>query len=208
MNCPITQSDDRYRPRPIGFVKRCAGSPGARVWLVLLTIVCSQRIVRSENAQEVINREYPLKAIYLYNFGRYIKWPQTKPPPTNVFRVGVVGKSPLTPNLKALSGKKKLPGDRTIKVLELTQPADAKTCQIVFVPRTTNPDLVDAVVTACAGRPVLIVGEKLGFARTKGMINFVLQANKLRFEIRPKACQDAQLAPSAKLLKLGIVIRE
>ena len=55
-------------------------------------------------------------------------------------------------------------------------------------------------------RPVLTVSETPGFAQVGGMVNFVLQDNKVRFEINLQRTREAQLKLSSKLLKLALVI--
>ena len=51
-----------------------------RAWVCLLLGWCifghpQPSIAQQSSDESVVNREYPLKALFLYNFGSYIEWP-------------------------------------------------------------------------------------------------------------------------------------
>jgi hypothetical protein len=50
---------------------------------------------------------------------------------------------------------------------------------------------------------VLTVGETEGFTESGGMINFVRQVNRIRFQINEVAAKSAGLKISSKLLSLA-----
>ncbi len=56
------------------------------------------------------------------------------------------------------------------------------------------------------GAHVLTVGETDRFAQSGGMINFVLEENRVRFEINVEAADRAGLKISSKLLELAHVV--
>ncbi len=175
--------------------------------LMILVVLAPSTNPVCAQGRGVISREYPLKALYLYHFGRYVKWPVNAKAPKNQFVIGVVGSSPITRSLVTLGQKKSLPGGRPIKVVADLNPADAGGCHIVYVSKLASPGTLRLLRDQFAKTPVLVVGETPGFAKQGGMINLALRGNKLEFEIRPTACQNAGLAPSAKLVKLGKVVR-
>src|SRR4051812_26602064 len=44
------------------------------------------------NEEQLINREYPLKALFLYNFGSYVEWPAAAfPSADHPFVIGLLG---------------------------------------------------------------------------------------------------------------------
>ncbi|MFY9255119.1 MAG: YfiR family protein [Fuerstiella sp.] len=57
--------------------------------------------------------EYNVKAVYLYNFGRYVEWPAFESMSTNAFHIGVFGQSNLLPPLQKLARYKKVVDKRT-----------------------------------------------------------------------------------------------
>jgi hypothetical protein len=52
-------------------------------------------------------------------------------------------------------------------------------------------------------QPVLTVGESPDFVRQGGIINFILEEGKVRFEIDPANAERARLRISSRLLRLA-----
>jgi hypothetical protein len=56
-----------------------------------------------------IDREYPLKAIFLYNFASYIKWPDAVfANSQSPFVIGILGSSPIDETLNQIAAQKKI----------------------------------------------------------------------------------------------------
>src|SRR6266404_1267081 len=102
---------------------------GLVVWLVLgLWFLSAPRL----HAQGAVQREYEIKAAYLYNFINYINWPeQALPPAGGTITIGVIGENPFGSALAPLAGKR-IKG-RTLAVKECSSLAEAANCQIVFI---------------------------------------------------------------------------
>jgi dihydroxyacid dehydratase/phosphogluconate dehydratase len=56
--------------------------------------------------------------------------------------------------------------------------------------------------------PVLTIGEHVPFSRLGGIIAFIRDGNRVRFEINADAAERAGLQVSSKLLRLAAVWRE
>ena len=69
------------------------------------------------------------------------------------------------------------------------------------------PHLGEAI-QVLKGAPVLTIGETPGFARNGGIINLILEDNKVRFEVNVQAAKDADLNISSRLLALARIIPE
>ena len=69
-----------------------------------------------------------------------------------------------------------------IAVLHTRAPASEDPCRVVFV-ATGDPELAREAIAAVAGRPVLTVTDGMADPAAKGMINFVIAGDKVRFEI-------------------------
>ena len=54
------------------------------------------------------------------------------------------------------------------------------------------------------GPPVLTVADTAGFLDHGGIINFVLEGSKVRFEINQEAAERAGIKISSKLLRLAV----
>jgi len=81
-----------------------------------------------------------------------------------------------------------------------------KDCQILYVSSSEMPHLSDAI-QMLKGVPVLTIGETPGFARNGGIINLILEDNKVRFEVNVAAAKDADLNISSRLLALARIIQ-
>ena len=161
--------------------------------------------VTSAVAQDLVlqQREYNVKAVSLYAFGRYVTWPESVfPTPTSPFVIGVLGGNPFGDALNRIAAKKTLNG-RPIEVRQLVAPDEGAQCHIVFVTRTVAPELEAKLIQQASGKPVLLVGESPGFAQRGGIINFYQSGANVRFELNPDRGVECQLSLDAKLLTLG-----
>jgi hypothetical protein len=96
---------------------------------------------------------------------------------------------------------------RPLKVLKSHNPEDTLKADMVFIP-ATYPGKPASLLAALSGRPVITVGESPDFLTAGGIINFVRQGNKIRFEINPQAAQRSGLKISSQLLRLAIIKAE
>jgi hypothetical protein len=151
--------------------------------------------------QPAAQREYEIKAAYLYNFFNYISWPeQALPPAGGTLTIGVIGQNPFGTALGPLAGKK-IKG-RILAVKECASAEDAASCQIVFISPSEKPRLPE-ILHGLKDAKVLSVSEIDGFAERGGMINFISERNKVRFEINSEAARRTGLTISSELLKLA-----
>ena len=56
------------------------------------------------------------------------------------------------------------------------------------------------------GLPVLTIGEMPDFARRGGIINFIMEDNKVRFEVNVDAAKQADMNISSRLLALAKIV--
>jgi len=162
--------------------------------------------VAQEPEPGFIDREYPLKALFLYNFASYIKWPDAVfANNQSPFVIGVLGSSPIDETLNQIAGQKKIDG-RKIVVQHFDTVADIKPCQILFISKSIAAQQQQSVIAAIKDRPELVVGESDGFAKAGGSVNVLVQANKIRFEINLAQTKKQQLDVSSKLLSMASIV--
>ena len=70
-----------------------------------------------------------------------------------------------------------------------------------------EPYRLQQALQAAQGASILTIGDMAGFLDQGGMINFVLDQNRVRFEVNLKAAQAAQLQLSSKLLSLAKTVQ-
>jgi len=177
---------------------RCAGS-------LLLALFFALACPASLRAENVLQREYEIKAAYIYNFINYIDWPQNAFPATGgTITIGVVGQNQFSAALEVLNGKQ-VKG-RTVALKQITDIKDLDQCQIVFINASEKSHLPELLGKLKDAR-VLTVSEIDGFAQQGGIINFISEHNKVRFEINPDAARQLGLNISSELLKLAKVVK-
>jgi hypothetical protein len=146
-----------------------------------------------------------VKAAFLYHFASFVEWPPgTFPARTTPLVVGVLGHGPLSEAVeRTLQGK--TAGDRPLVIRRLTQPDEAAHTQICLVEDSARESL-PLVLRAVREASVLTVADMEGFAQRGGIVNFVLQQRKVRFEINLARAQQARLKISSQLLKLATIV--
>ncbi|MBA4388494.1 MAG: hypothetical protein C0404_10970 [Verrucomicrobia bacterium] len=184
--------------------KRSAG-----VLMALAMVACClMGLPLTVRADEVsMAREHEVKAAFVYNFVKFVEWPASRLHETNSpLILGVVGKSPITAALEAAVLGRKING-RHLIVKGVETAEDAGTVHLLYFPASEDSRLGE-LLPALADSGVLAVGESAAFAKQGGIITFVLQDDKLRFEINMNSANRAGLKVSAQLQKLAKTIRK
>ncbi len=172
--------------------------------------------------------EYELKMAFLFNFLKYVEWEkekgaeQTEPDAEKPdaekepepIRIGVVGKDPFEKAWEIVQDKKV--NDRKIRyqIFDLAageeeqqkqMREEIRSCQVIFVPKSEGKNL-DRILELVKDRPVLTVGETGDFLQKGGILNFVLEENKIRFEINLDTAKAARIQFKTSVLKLAKTI--
>lgn len=142
------------------------------------------------------------KALFIYNFTKYMEWPEAKR--SGDFKIGVLGNSPITNELKAFTAKKSV-GQQKIVVEEILAIADCPKYHIIFVPARSSSN-VSEVTQIVANKGVLVVTDKPGMAEALSGINFVKDDGQQTFEISVKHIHEQGVNAGKSLLSLGIKV--
>jgi YfiR/HmsC-like len=162
-------------------------------WLVLALFAATR-------AQAGLSLEYETKAAYLFKFISYVDWPDQS---AGTITIGVVGDNPFGEALAPLNGRKV--NGRTVVVREVASAAEWRNCQIVFI-SPSEKQRCGQIIESLKGSRTLTVSEIDGFAERGGIINFIAERNKVRFEINNAAARSKGLTISAELLKLAKIV--
>ncbi|HZL43368.1 MAG TPA: YfiR family protein [Verrucomicrobiae bacterium] len=153
-------------------------------------------------AQETPPTEYKLKAAFLFNFAKYVEWPPAAfAEATSPMVIGILGENPFRDDLEPTIRDKTI-NNRPLVIKEFRSPAEATNCHILFI-STSEKQRLPEILKSLHGTSVLTVGETDRFTETGGMINFVTEGNKIRFQINVEAAKSAGLKVSSKLLSLA-----
>ena len=173
-------------------------------WLALLVAASAIQTVGVLPAQTPKPTEYQMKAAYLSNFGRFVEW---RPgavvgDAAEPFRVCVLGRDPFGPALDAAVTGETI-NRAPITAKRIPTPQDAANCRVLFISSSQDSEL-KSVLAALGKTPVLTVSDMPQFAKRGGMIQFVLEASRVRFTVNLDAAKHAELNLSSQLLKLAV----
>ncbi|MDB5408251.1 MAG: putative transrane protein [Rhodospirillales bacterium] len=168
-----------------------------------LAIVLSLAVPLDVAQAETAPLELAVKATYLYKFAPFVEWPPIAfATPSSSFIVCVVGDDPFGDVLdRAVSGQRV--GDRPIVLRRLARAAPG--CHILYAAGSAAQP-VHEIIDSVRGTPVLTVTDRAPDG-AKGIVNLVVQENKVRFEIDDRAATASALVVSSKLLSLAVRVR-
>lgn len=141
-----------------------------------------------------------LEATYIYNFIKYVNWPESAK--SGDFVIGVLGASGVTLELRKLALTKKAMSQK-ISVVEFSSTNDITKCHILFVTRMASGTIKEAVAKV-SNNPTLIVSEFPGLASQGSGINFITKDGKLTFQMNETAIKRYGLQVSSQLLELSV----
>lgn len=162
-------------------------------WLLGFGMPCSGQSTLSE---------HQVKALFLFNFAKYVEWPAEAFPGQNTpLTIGIVGHSPCTePLQKTVKGKRVCGHPMAVREVEKVE--DMARCHILFL-NDLDKKRSASILGQLRNRPVLTVGEADQFDEQGGVIGFLKKEGKVRLEINLKAAHQAQLEVSSKLLSVA-----
>jgi YfiR/HmsC-like len=146
-------------------------------------------------------QEARLKAVFIYNFIKYIDWDTIGT--ENDFVIGVIGSSGVTGPLMEIA-KTNPVKNKQIIIRVFSKPEEIGYCQILFIPEKL-PFPLHAILGK-VGRGVLTVSEETGYANLGTAFNFFIRNDKLKFEANLKAIYSAGLRAGSQLLKLATIV--
>ncbi|MCU0430459.1 MAG: YfiR family protein [Cytophagaceae bacterium] len=145
---------------------------------------------------------YKLHSIFIYKFTQYIEWPDKTS--GGDFVIGVLGNSPIQPELNALAAAKKV-GTRPIVIKKIQAGDDVSACHILFVASDQNSSL-SGISSKTSGKPLLIISEMVNGAKQGASINLIMVDEKMKFEMNKKILERQGLKVSTDLVKLAIQV--
>ena len=169
--------------------------------LVSFALACPWTVAQADDAGTLA---VAVKAAFLYKFEPFVAWPaEAFAAADSPFNLCVVGKDPFGPLLDRTVDGQKTAGHPVAIVRLKSVSADAH-CHMLYIADAGTARQAEAAV---AGAPVLTVTDGVADPATKGMINFVIADNRVRFEIDAGQAKLAGLDISSKLLSLAVSVR-
>lgn len=151
------------------------------------------------------SNEYVVKAAFLYNLARMVEWPEDKVK-DNKFTFCFLGTDLFGDALDAIKNKKVV-NNRTIVIKKNITLDEAAQCQILFISFSEFSNLA-SIFSHLKNRPVLTVGDMIGFTEQGGIINSVIQGERMQIEVNRQAERSAGLKISSRLLILAKIVKD
>jgi acyl dehydratase len=158
-------------------------------------------------AQQTGPSEFQIKAAYIYNFGKFVKWPAVAPAnQSGSFTICVLDGDPFGATLgSTLAGE--TVGGKPVAVRHVEKAQDASVCHILFIGSAQGKDL-KGILSALDEDAVLTVSDIPDFSKRGGMIQFVLVGDRLRFEINLDGAEKSHLVFPSELLKVAVAVKK
>ena len=183
-----------------------ARASGLRPLLLVVAIAWGLLSVPVADGQSPKPTDYEVKAAYLYNFGRFVDWPLKGTNVAASFAICVLGDDPFGQALDRILAGEMIGRQRVVarRISSLQMLGD---CEIVFI-SSSEANHLGKIMEALDKSAVLTVSDIPQFSQRRGMIQFVLEENRIRFEVNLTAAQRAGLTLSSELLKVATVVRK
>ena len=194
--------------------------------IATLTVIYTVSCITPVLAQSEFPHEYKIKAAFMFNFVKFIDgWKfehdagkdnindknNNKP-----IVLGIIGEDPFREAFEPLKDRQVKDRKVIIKYFkgfsdlkkqdeEITlhpDIEDIKQCDLVFI--CSSEELyIDNILDPIRNESILTLADTQGFLEKGGIINFIIEKNKVYFEINANAAKRANLTIRSKLLRLA-----
>jgi hypothetical protein len=157
------------------------------------------------SASTGVSKEYQVKAVFLFNFAQFVKWPPAVfNSPDEPFCIGVLGEDPFDGFLDDTVQGEKVDGHPLV-IQRFASAGDVKGCRILFISRSESGQM-QSILAGLRDKSVLTVGDAEGFVKNGGIVRFAMESNKIHFKINLEAAKRANLVISSQVLRLAEIV--
>ena len=184
---------------------------GCFVVLAALSIGClSPSLGWAGDSKPVSASEQNVKAVYLYNFLRFVHWPADNKLLANgtstLKKIAVVGDCPFSDALRRLEAKLAGSGRSPISITfhgPFREGMNLRDCNLLYICESEKGQ-VAAILQSLGDAPVLTVADGESFIAAGGMVALVHYDNTVRWSINRTPLARSGLRVSAKLFDIAI----
>jgi YfiR/HmsC-like len=146
--------------------------------------------------------EFAVKAAFVTKFIPFVGWPNgALASAGGVFRICVAGRDPFGDLLDRAADRQSIAGF-PVTIRRVPVVARSTGCQVLYASGSPEQPVAD-MLAAVRGTPVLTLTDQATDPKSRGMINFIISDNRVRFEIDEAAAEQNGLTISSKLLGLA-----
>ena len=175
-----------------------------RRWFTWLGVVLFATTAR---AQPQRFDEHQVKAVFLFNFVQFVDWPSAAfADVQSPVVIGILGDDPFGSLLDDVVQGEHV-RNREIVIHRFKRLEDVAPCHVLVVSASENQKY-ERIVASLKDRPTLTVGDTEGFANRGGMVRFLNERNRIRFQVNVGAVKAAGLTISSTLLRSASIVGE
>lgn len=143
-----------------------------------------------------------VEAAYLYNFGKFVRWPENGR--SGPLLICVAGQDSFEETVARLVQDERI-NDRPLEVRLLRRGDKEQGCSILFI-GAAERDHLDGLLAEAVGKPILTVSDVPDFLARGGVIQFLFLENHVRFSVNLNAANRNGLDLSSELLKVAVSV--
>ena len=150
--------------------------------------------------------EYKVKAAYLYNFTKFVTWPEKQ---SNTFNICILGQDPFAELLEPL--EKRMTLGKPIRLHRYQSIKQVQQCHILYLDGEESRNLAqlklslsEELISTLDG--TLTVSSQPFFAKHGGMIGFVIREGRVKLQINLPVLKQNGLKVSAKLMEVAELV--
>lgn len=178
-----------------------------RLYFVLFCIAACLCIPGARGQSREAPTEYQVKAAFVFNFAKFVEWPQAESTNgTAPIVVGILGEDPFGAELDRIVNDRQVNG-RPLRLKRFVSLSEVNDCHMLFI-SSSEKQRLQTIFDSLQSKGILTIGDSENFAKEGGMINFVLEKGKVRFQINIDAAERAGIKLSSQLLKLAHIVKE
>jgi hypothetical protein len=145
---------------------------------------------------------YEIYAMMVYNFTKYVQWPDHDK--SGEFVIAVIGNTDMFNTLSTWYGGKPK-GTKTYIIKKFNSAADLTECHLLFIDKSKSSEFA-AANEKVKGKGTLVITDKNGLGEKGSCINFKTVDSKLKFELNQHAVEASNLKVSGALSAMAILI--
>jgi hypothetical protein len=170
-------------------------------FVILLVLSCFSF---AATGNEQPGDEHLLKAVFIYNFAKFTRWPDDAWDDINrSLRICFVGEDSLTAALVRLHGRTLR--DNPVIIKQILDTTNLDQCHVLYLADSLQYEALE-IVDSIRSKPILTISEQPGFSESGGMIELYQSDDRIRFKVNLLLTREADLDLSSRLLKLAVIV--
>ena len=170
--------------------------------LIVLFVIVQPAFTPADQGPKV-DTNAKIKAIFLYNFTKYIQWPADYQ--TGDFTIAILGDNTSLYNELSNMSKVKKVGTQAFTIKLIDDASEIGKSHIVYIPKDNNA-VVSKALSTVKGKSTLVVTESPGYAQRGATINFTITGGQQKFELNKLTAQQHNLNVSSTLESKAVLV--